>query len=254
MYWSPSKDENLEGTNWSPSLSHIWEEIPGRDTCPNARYLHFSISSWYRAEILVLGLTLSGSSVSMLIFMFSMCKIRRLTLCLGNQTCSVLVPCLVFEQCGPESIKSVVNLGSFMGTRSGVSGPYFPLTLCDCGQISASHGELLALQINVLLPCVSPQFSMKIQTLSFKKHSGHLVWADLRNICSFLLPDFDIPICERFGKGGTFPRQYHLSQSRKDYSDGKKMMEGWRERCSVQDLSRDGKCRMLVPVPGGGEI
>ncbi|NXP25653.1 M3K3 kinase, partial [Scytalopus superciliaris] len=33
---------------------------------------------------------------------------------------------------------------------------------------------------------------------------------------------FDIPFCERFGKGGTFPRQYHLSQSRKDYSDGRR--------------------------------
>ncbi|NXO50459.1 M3K3 kinase, partial [Aramus guarauna] len=27
---------------------------------------------------------------------------------------------------------------------------------------------------------------------------------------------------EEFGKGGTFPRQYHLSQSRKDYSDGRR--------------------------------
>uniref|UniRef100_A0A8D0G3C7 Mitogen-activated protein kinase kinase kinase 3-like n=1 Tax=Sphenodon punctatus TaxID=8508 RepID=A0A8D0G3C7_SPHPU len=34
--------------------------------------------------------------------------------------------------------------------------------------------------------------------------------------------DFDSPFCERFGKGGTFPRQYHLSQSRKDYSDGRR--------------------------------
>uniref|UniRef100_A0A8B9QUE7 Protein kinase domain-containing protein n=1 Tax=Anas platyrhynchos TaxID=8839 RepID=A0A8B9QUE7_ANAPL len=34
--------------------------------------------------------------------------------------------------------------------------------------------------------------------------------------------EFDIPFCERFGKGGTFPRQYHLSQSRKDYSDGRR--------------------------------
>ncbi|XP_044281273.1 mitogen-activated protein kinase kinase kinase 3-like isoform X2 [Varanus komodoensis] len=34
--------------------------------------------------------------------------------------------------------------------------------------------------------------------------------------------DFDIPFCERFGKGGTFPRQYHLSQSRKDYNDGRR--------------------------------
>ncbi|KAF2983631.1 hypothetical protein EK904_005559 [Melospiza melodia maxima] len=29
-------------------------------------------------------------------------------------------------------------------------------------------------------------------------------------------------IAWRFGKGGTFPRQYHLSQSRKDYSDGRR--------------------------------
>ncbi|KAM4705191.1 mitogen-activated protein kinase kinase kinase 3-like [Rhinophrynus dorsalis] len=34
--------------------------------------------------------------------------------------------------------------------------------------------------------------------------------------------EFDIPLYERFGKGGTFPRQYHLSQSRKDYSDGRR--------------------------------
>ncbi|NXE41310.1 M3K3 kinase, partial [Ptilorrhoa leucosticta] len=42
------------------------------------------------------------------------------------------------------------------------------------------------------------------------------------SVSSSLLPDFDIPFCERFGKGGTFPRQYHLSQSRKDYSDGRR--------------------------------
>lgn len=34
--------------------------------------------------------------------------------------------------------------------------------------------------------------------------------------------DFEIPLYERFGKGGTFPRQYHFSQSRKDYSDGRR--------------------------------
>ncbi|XP_075068283.1 mitogen-activated protein kinase kinase kinase 3-like isoform X1 [Mixophyes fleayi] len=38
---------------------------------------------------------------------------------------------------------------------------------------------------------------------------------------SFECLDFEIPLYERFGKGGTFPRQYHLSQSRKEYSDGR---------------------------------
>ncbi|KAL7976455.1 hypothetical protein Chor_008404, partial [Crotalus horridus] len=33
--------------------------------------------------------------------------------------------------------------------------------------------------------------------------------------------DFNVPFCDR-GKGGTFPRQYHLSQSRKDYTDGRR--------------------------------
>ncbi|XP_073486132.1 mitogen-activated protein kinase kinase kinase 3-like isoform X2 [Aquarana catesbeiana] len=33
--------------------------------------------------------------------------------------------------------------------------------------------------------------------------------------------DFEIPMYERFGKGGTFPRQYHFSQSRKEYTDGR---------------------------------
>ncbi|NP_001089288.1 mitogen-activated protein kinase kinase kinase 22 L homeolog [Xenopus laevis] len=32
--------------------------------------------------------------------------------------------------------------------------------------------------------------------------------------------DFEIPFYERFGKGGTFPRQYHFS--RKDYNDGRR--------------------------------
>uniref|UniRef100_A0A8D2LH61 Mitogen-activated protein kinase kinase kinase 3 n=1 Tax=Varanus komodoensis TaxID=61221 RepID=A0A8D2LH61_VARKO len=41
-------------------------------------------------------------------------------------------------------------------------------------------------------------------------------------LCFSPFPDFDIPFCERFGKGGTFPRQYHLSQSRKDYNDGRR--------------------------------
>uniref|UniRef100_A0A670ZX12 Protein kinase domain-containing protein n=1 Tax=Pseudonaja textilis TaxID=8673 RepID=A0A670ZX12_PSETE len=33
--------------------------------------------------------------------------------------------------------------------------------------------------------------------------------------------DFNVPFCDR-GKGGTFPRQYHLSQGRKDYNDGRR--------------------------------
>ncbi|KAM8967172.1 mitogen-activated protein kinase kinase kinase 2-like [Pelodytes ibericus] len=34
--------------------------------------------------------------------------------------------------------------------------------------------------------------------------------------------DFETPFYEKFGKGGTFPRQFHHPQSRKDYSDGRR--------------------------------
>lgn len=40
---------------------------------------------------------------------------------------------------------------------------------------------------------------------------------------SFLrvLIDFDNPIFEKFGKGGTYPRRYHVSYHHQDYNDGK---------------------------------
>ncbi|XP_006636859.1 mitogen-activated protein kinase kinase kinase 2 [Lepisosteus oculatus] len=34
--------------------------------------------------------------------------------------------------------------------------------------------------------------------------------------------DYDIPVFEKFGKGGTYPRRYHISFHHQDYSDGRK--------------------------------
>nr|XP_033801072.1 mitogen-activated protein kinase kinase kinase 2 isoform X4 [Geotrypetes seraphini] len=34
--------------------------------------------------------------------------------------------------------------------------------------------------------------------------------------------DYDIPVFEKFGKGGTYPRRYHISYHHQDYSDGRK--------------------------------
>ncbi|XP_060629983.1 mitogen-activated protein kinase kinase kinase 2 [Anolis sagrei] len=34
--------------------------------------------------------------------------------------------------------------------------------------------------------------------------------------------DYDLPVFEKFGKGGTYPRRYHISYSHQDYSDGRK--------------------------------
>ncbi|NWX46885.1 M3K2 kinase, partial [Steatornis caripensis] len=34
--------------------------------------------------------------------------------------------------------------------------------------------------------------------------------------------EYDIPIFEKFGKGGTYPRRYHISYNQQDYNDGRK--------------------------------
>lgn len=41
------------------------------------------------------------------------------------------------------------------------------------------------------------------------------------NVCSYFLVEYDIPIFEKFGKGGTYPRRYHISYHQQDYNDGK---------------------------------
>ncbi|KFU88457.1 Mitogen-activated protein kinase kinase kinase 2, partial [Chaetura pelagica] len=38
----------------------------------------------------------------------------------------------------------------------------------------------------------------------------------------FCLVEYDIPIFEKFGKGGTYPRRYHISYHQQDYNDGRK--------------------------------
>lgn len=37
----------------------------------------------------------------------------------------------------------------------------------------------------------------------------------------YFLVEYDIPIFEKFGKGGTYPRRYHISYHQQDYNDGK---------------------------------
>ncbi|XP_043931043.1 mitogen-activated protein kinase kinase kinase 2 isoform X2 [Protopterus annectens] len=34
--------------------------------------------------------------------------------------------------------------------------------------------------------------------------------------------DYDVPVFEKFGKGGTYPRRYHVSYQHQDYNDGRK--------------------------------
>lgn len=94
-----------------------------------------------------------------------------------------------------------------------------------------SEGEFIPemMDQNMLEPFISPDDSLSgscqsldrsVDSPSFNQTSVPRRKSQAKESLDSL--DFDIPFCDRFGKGGTFPRQYHLSQSRKDYSDGRR--------------------------------
>ncbi|NXT20412.1 M3K3 kinase, partial [Syrrhaptes paradoxus] len=96
----------------------------------------------------------------------------------------------------PEEQQQIARQGSYTSINS--EGEFIPETMDQ----------------NMLEAFISPDESLSGSCQSLDRS---------KPVSSSLLTDFDIPLfCERFGKGGTFPRQYHLSQSRKDYSDGRR--------------------------------
>ncbi|NXW30139.1 M3K3 kinase, partial [Phaetusa simplex] len=95
----------------------------------------------------------------------------------------------------PEEQQQIARQGSYTSINS--EGEFIPETMDQ----------------NMLEAFISPDESLSGSCQSLDRS---------KCLSSFFLSDFDIPFCERFGKGGTFPRQYHLSQSRKDYSDGRR--------------------------------
>ncbi|NXM84042.1 M3K3 kinase, partial [Oenanthe oenanthe] len=99
----------------------------------------------------------------------------------------------------PEEQQQIARQGSYTSIHS--EGEFIPETMDQ----------------NMLEAFISPDDSLSGSCQSLDRSLISEI-----SVSSSLLPDFDIPFCERFGKGGTFPRQYHLSQSRKDYSDGRR--------------------------------
>ncbi|NWX84543.1 M3K3 kinase, partial [Nothoprocta pentlandii] len=112
----------------------------------------------------------------------------------------------------PEEQQQIARQGSYTSINS--EGEFIPETMDQ----------------NMLEAFISPDESLSGSCQSLDRSDAsvqEMLWAFVliqskTHVCSSLLSDFDIPFCERFGKGGTFPRQYHLSQSRKDYSDGRR--------------------------------
>jgi hypothetical protein len=45
-------------------------------------------------------------------------------------------------------------------------------------------------------------------------------WIFFNLILLHVLTDYDNPIFEKFGKGGTYPRRYHVSYHHQEYNDG----------------------------------
>ncbi|KFV66335.1 Mitogen-activated protein kinase kinase kinase 3, partial [Dryobates pubescens] len=104
----------------------------------------------------------------------------------------------------PEEQQQIARQGSYTSINS--EGEFIPETMDQ----------------NMLEAFISPDESLSgsCQSLDRSVDREFMVAQSLEMSKARL--DFDIPFCERFGKGGTFPRQYHLSQSRKDYSDGRR--------------------------------
>ncbi|NXK16044.1 M3K3 kinase, partial [Arenaria interpres] len=120
----------------------------------------------------------------------------------------------------PEEQQQIARQGSYTSINS--EGEFIPETMDQ----------------NMLEAFISPDESLSgsCQSLDRSVDSG-------RGAGSVAFPEAEVPVGMRmhhkfiltaekqilaqtfvqwFGKGGTFPRQYHLSQSRKDYSDGRR--------------------------------
>ncbi|NXN21973.1 M3K3 kinase, partial [Nycticryphes semicollaris] len=112
----------------------------------------------------------------------------------------------------PEEQQQIARQGSYTSINS--EGEFIPETM-DQNMLEAfiSPDESLSGSCQSLDRSVDREgglvaFPQAEVPVAMKTHLSQ------RNLCRLLK--------SRFGKGGTFPRQYHLSQSRKDYSDGRR--------------------------------
>ncbi|XP_032093022.1 mitogen-activated protein kinase kinase kinase 3-like [Thamnophis elegans] len=110
----------------------------------------------------------------------------------------------------PEEQQQIARQGSYTSINS--EGEFIPETMDP----------------NLLDPFISPNHSLSsscqsldrsVDSPAFSKTPVSRRKRETKD--SFESLDFNVPFCDR-GKGGTFPRQYHLSQSRKDYNDGRR--------------------------------
>ncbi|XP_063308796.1 mitogen-activated protein kinase kinase kinase 3-like isoform X2 [Pelobates fuscus] len=107
--------------------------------------------------------------------------------------------------CVPDEQQQIARQGSYTSINS--EGEFIPEVL---DSFISPSGSLSSSCQSLEQSLDSPGFSTPVT-----RRNGPLV-------DSLDCLDFEIPMYERFGKGGTFPRQFHFSQSRKDYSDGRR--------------------------------
>ncbi|NXT06983.1 M3K3 kinase, partial [Prunella fulvescens] len=107
----------------------------------------------------------------------------------------------------PEEQQQIARQGSYTSINS--EGEFIPETMDQ----------------NMLEAFISPDDSLSGSCQSLDRSSNRIsgtpeVSVGMRMHLS--KTNLSLLLKTRFGKGGTFPRQYHLSQSRKDYSDGRR--------------------------------
>ncbi|NXN64260.1 M3K3 kinase, partial [Himantopus himantopus] len=118
----------------------------------------------------------------------------------------------------PEEQQQIARQGSYTSINS--EGEFIPETM-DQNMLEAFispdeslSGSCQSLDRSVDRGAGSVAFSEAEVPFGMRMHLSKT------NLSSLQLKSHSLT--DRFGKGGTFPRQYHLSQSRKDYSDGRR--------------------------------
>ncbi|KFO55074.1 Mitogen-activated protein kinase kinase kinase 2, partial [Corvus brachyrhynchos] len=116
----------------------------------------------------------------------------------------------------PDELHQVARNGSFTSINS--EGEFIPESM-DQVHLASSLPV-------VTLESKMPSLQMSSLPLSFSqlllKSTTSDSMGDPLGQLGPAVSEYDIPIFEKFGKGGTYPRRYHISYHQQDYNDGRK--------------------------------
>uniref|UniRef100_M3YKI7 mitogen-activated protein kinase kinase kinase n=1 Tax=Mustela putorius furo TaxID=9669 RepID=M3YKI7_MUSPF len=114
----------------------------------------------------------------------------------------------------PDELHQVARNGSFTSINS--EGEFIPESMDQCSMLDPL--SLSSPENSGSGSC--PSLDSPLDGVNFKSQA----FASMHQISvkKEVSIDYDNPIFEKFGKGGTYPRRYHVSYHHQDYNDGRK--------------------------------